>query len=79
LTHPTEPPSIYLVHRDVFKELYKCELYRRYLGDFTVFDPHPEDVFFFYEVLRREEERLFGWEYSRTIKAEHYLPEHRTG
>jgi hypothetical protein len=31
----------------------------------------------FYEVFRGEQQREWGWEYARTIKGEHYLPEHR--
>jgi hypothetical protein len=72
-----ETPSIYLIHRDALKDLARCEVYRQFLRDFTLFDPHPPDVFFFYEVFRREEERESGWEYTRTIRGEHYLPEHR--
>jgi hypothetical protein len=29
----------------------------------------------FYEVFRGEQQREWGWEYARTIKGEHYLPE----
>jgi hypothetical protein len=72
-----EIPSVYLIHRDALKDLAQCEVYRRFLKDFTVFHPHPKDVFFFYEVFRGEQQREWGWEYARTIKGEHYLPEHR--
>ena len=72
-----EIPSIYLIDRNASKYLARCELYRVFLHDLQLFEPRREDVFCFYEVLRLEQQRQWGWDYTRTIKAEHYLPEHR--
>jgi hypothetical protein len=67
-----EPPSISLVHRDTARLPRTRESYRRVLSDFELFDPPIVGVKLFYECSRSEEERLHGWEYARTIFAEHY-------
>jgi hypothetical protein len=71
-----ESPSIYLIHRDGARALRLGELYRVPFHRVGTSYTHP-DVFCFYEVFRAEKARRLGWEYTRTILCEHYLPEHR--
>lgn len=73
----SESPSIYLLHRDGAKALRLGELYRVPMPEFTIFRSHP-DVFLFYETFRAERVRALGWDYTRTVLGEYYLPEHRT-
>jgi hypothetical protein len=68
----TEPPSISLVHRDTARLPRLRESYRRFLSDFHMFDRPMPNVKFVYECSRSEEERIQGWEYTRTIFGEHY-------
>jgi hypothetical protein len=72
-----EPPSIYLIHREMDKRLRAGELYRCLLPEFHLFETRPSDVFVFFEAWRSEKERRDGWEYARTISAEHYVTQYQ--
>lgn len=73
----SESPSIYLIHREGAKGLRLGELYRVPMRGFTFSRRHP-DVFFLYETFRAERARAVGWEYTRTLLGEYYLPQQRT-
>ena len=67
-----EPPSVYLLSREVEKFLYIREEYRvPYELSLLPVASRP-DVFTWYRVHRDEEAYRQGWEYSRHIMLEHY-------
>jgi hypothetical protein len=66
-----EPPSIYLLSREVEKHLDLREEYRVPHALNLPVASRP-DVFAWYRVHRSEEARRQGWEYSRHLLLEHY-------
>lgn len=66
-----EPPSLYLLSREVEKCLYIREEYRVPYALSLPVASRP-DVFSWYRVHRNEEAYRQGWEYSRHIMLEHY-------
>jgi len=67
-----EPPSVYLLSREVEKSLYIREEYRVPYDLSLLPVASRPDVFTWYRVHRDEEAYKQGWEYSRHLMLEHY-------
>jgi len=67
-----EPPSVYLLSREVEKSLYIREEYRVPYELSLLPVASRADIFTWYRIHRDEEAYRQGWEYSRHVMLEHY-------
>ncbi len=70
-----EPPSIYLLHREVCKYLEICEEYKYPLSYDLINEPElKKNIYWYYRIFRGHEAIQKNWEYSRCIYATYFHP-----